>query len=261
MAGFLDVLDAKGADIVSEWDIYTIIMGVAICALIAYSLSTSTDPDIHPMILTQQSYASRVRREGESAVYRAPDVPDNYPLRSGLAVKDPNAPPYSGTRDGDLRDIWKRVTGELPMPQPRFGENRATGREKGKLVTVHGKEEFIDHDIDCLTKELAIIGYTVSKNGGKTVAVYHPNSIEFLCTVFGKLAKYYLFQVGAILMGYSLFILWPERGPHSIQPTSPLGGRLSESHQSRCPGSSGWIYTTGNDFRRTHCSQASHLGR
>jgi acyl-CoA synthetase (AMP-forming)/AMP-acid ligase II len=85
---------------------------------------------------------------------------------------------YSAGKDGDLRDIWHRVTGEIPL------EKGSDSSKRGNIMTVMGKEEIIDHKIEDVTAEIKVIGKYLSDRGAKRVAIYLPNSLEFLATVF-----------------------------------------------------------------------------
>jgi acyl-CoA synthetase (AMP-forming)/AMP-acid ligase II len=85
---------------------------------------------------------------------------------------------YSAGKDGDLRDIWRRVTGEIPL------EKKASSSGTATILTVFGKEEISEHNIAALSKEIASIGKHLQDRGAKRVAVYLPNSIEFLATLF-----------------------------------------------------------------------------
>ncbi len=85
---------------------------------------------------------------------------------------------YSAGKDGDLRDIWRRVTGEIPLEKGASSSGTAT------IVTAFGREDISEHKIDGLTKEIAIIGKYLRDHGAKRVAIYLPNSIEFLTVVF-----------------------------------------------------------------------------
>jgi acyl-CoA synthetase (AMP-forming)/AMP-acid ligase II len=85
---------------------------------------------------------------------------------------------YSAGRDGDLRDIWRRVTGEIPL------EKSTDTTAKGKIMTVHGKQEIVEHNIDDITKEINIIGKHLQDHGAKKVAIYLPNSVELLAALF-----------------------------------------------------------------------------
>jgi acyl-CoA synthetase (AMP-forming)/AMP-acid ligase II len=93
-------------------------------------------------------------------------------------VKPPGTPMYSAGKDGDLRDIWRRVTGEIPL------EKNASSSGTAKILTVFGKEEVTDHNIADVTKEIAVIGKHLSDHGAKRVAIYLPNSLEFLAALF-----------------------------------------------------------------------------
>jgi acyl-CoA synthetase (AMP-forming)/AMP-acid ligase II len=93
-------------------------------------------------------------------------------------VKPPGTPMYSAGKDGDLRDIWRRVTGEIPL------EKNASSSGTANILTVFGKEEITDHSIADITKEIGVIGKHLKEHGAKRVAVYLPNSLEFLAALF-----------------------------------------------------------------------------
>lgn len=183
-----EYLDMKVMEAAHSWNTYTTLLAVGIITYVVYTIVSTQDPDTHPMILLRQSTASSVRQPGESAVYRSPETPHGYPLRTGLNVKPPGTPAYSRGRDGDLRDVWRRVTGELPPEKPPVrGQQPETPAPEArqKILTVMGKAEVIEHKISDITKEIVVIGEHIKKHGGKKVALYLPNSIEFLATVFG----------------------------------------------------------------------------
>lgn len=85
---------------------------------------------------------------------------------------------YSAGKDGDLRDIWRRVTGEIPL------EKGAQSSGTAHIMTVFGKDGVSEHAIEDVTKEIAVIGKHLQGRGAKRVAVYLPNSVEFLCALF-----------------------------------------------------------------------------
>lgn len=85
---------------------------------------------------------------------------------------------YSAGRDGDLRDIWRRVTGEIPL------EKNSETSSVGKIFTIFGKETITEHDVTEVTKEIGVIGKHLKEQGAKRVAIYLPNSIEFLAALF-----------------------------------------------------------------------------
>jgi len=85
---------------------------------------------------------------------------------------------YTAGRDGDLRDIWRRVTGEIPL------EKAASSSGTAKIMTVFGKETITEHNIADITREITIIGKHLKDHGAKRVAIYLPNSLEFLATLF-----------------------------------------------------------------------------
>lgn len=187
MAGLLEQLDEQLSQLFSAWNIYTTLIAVTLVAFVFYSILLPDEPDTHPMLLLRQSSASLVRQPGESAVYRSHEVPHGYPLKTGLNVKPPGAPMYSAGKDGDLRDVWRRVSGEIPFEIPGGGGKS----EKGKIVTVFGREKVDDVDLKEMGREIGAIGETIRKAGVKKVAVYLPNSVELLSALFGRSTRHY----------------------------------------------------------------------
>ncbi|KAI9793427.1 MAG: hypothetical protein M1816_000320 [Peltula sp. TS41687] len=192
MSSFLDKLDAQLVHIISEWNFYTTILALLVVTILAYGILTWRDPDTHPLFLLYQSNVAPVRHRGSSAVYRSLETPLGYPLKTGLAVKDADAPRWSSGRDGDLRDVWRKavmgVTGK---------DGKPTGK-KGKIFTVRGKQTYIEHSLEDLSQKINIIGKDIQDLGGKRVAIYIANSVEILNTVFA--AAFYGFT--PILLPY-----------------------------------------------------------
>jgi hypothetical protein len=184
MANFVELLDQQFADLLSGWNLYSTVIVLAIFGYLTYLVVTAQEPDIHPILLQRQATASLVRNRGESAVYRSPDTPHGFPLRTGLNVKTPGAPAYASGKDGDLRDIWRRVTGEIPFEQGQGGSVSTSGGAQAKILTVFGKEKVTEHNISEITKEITIIGSSLKKQGTSRVAIYLPNSVEFLTALF-----------------------------------------------------------------------------
>lgn len=184
MANLVEQLDKQLADLLQGWNTTSTLITLAILGFLAYVVVSIEEPDTHPMILQRQATASLVRHPGESAVYRSPDVPHGYPLRTGLNVKTAGAPAWAGGKDGDLRDIWRRVTGEIPVEKGFGAPGSAAEVGQGKILTVLGKEEVIEHSVAEITNEIAVVGAHIQKHGGARVAICLPNSIEFLAALF-----------------------------------------------------------------------------
>ncbi|KAF2788818.1 hypothetical protein K505DRAFT_328658 [Melanomma pulvis-pyrius CBS 109.77] len=178
MAGIVEQLDSAIAEILAGWNIYSSVLLVGIFGFIGWVVYDTQDADTHPLLLARQAQASYVRQPGESAIYRSPETPHGYPLRTGLAVKPAGAPLYSAGKDGDLRDIWRRVTGEIPL------EKNASSSGTAKIMTVFGKESVTENSIADITKEISIVGKHLKDHGAKRVAIYLPNSVEFLAALF-----------------------------------------------------------------------------
>ncbi|PSN74403.1 hypothetical protein BS50DRAFT_511321 [Corynespora cassiicola Philippines] len=178
MTGIVEQLDSALAELLAGWNVYTTALSVGILGFIGWVVYDTQDADTHPLILARQAQASYVRQPGESAIFRSPETPHGYPLRTGLAVKPPGAPMYSAGKDGDLRDIWRRITGELPL------DKNASSSGSAKILTVFGKEDMTDQSVADIAKEISIIGKHLKDHGAKRVAIYLPNSVEFLVALF-----------------------------------------------------------------------------
>lgn len=100
---------------------------------------------------------------------------------------------YSAGKDGDLRHVWRRVTGEIPL------EKKASSSGTATLMTVLGTERISEHNIAGVSKEIAIVGKHLHEHRAERVAVYLPNSLEFLVVLFA--AAFYGFT--PILIPYN----------------------------------------------------------
>jgi len=178
MAGLLEQLDDAISTLLAGWNVYSSVITLGLLGYVGWIIYDSADADTHPLLLARQAQASYVRQPGESAIFRSPETPHGYPLRTGLAVRPAGTPMYSAGIDGDLRDIWRRVTGEIPL------ERGATSSGTATIMTVYGKQGIEEHKIDAVTKEIAIVGKHLKDHGAKRVAIYLPNSVEFLAALF-----------------------------------------------------------------------------
>lgn len=175
---FMQSVDTYIAESLKSWNVYTTALALLLSALLIYPVFFPSEPDTHPLLLARQSIAAPIRRKGESALYRASEVPHGYPLRTGLNVKDASAPRWAGGKDGDLRDVWREVA--------RAGGVGADGREipRGLIMRVLGKEA-AEHEIEDLSKEINTIGKHLQQAGIKKLAIFLPNDIEYLLAIFG----------------------------------------------------------------------------
>ncbi|KAI1853782.1 hypothetical protein JX266_001766 [Neoarthrinium moseri] len=172
----LNQLDAALSDLVGQWNGYSTGIATLLVLVISYSIMTRVDPDIHPMLLARQAQGSPVRQEGESPIYRGNAAPHGMPLNSGLNVKAPGASKWSQGRDGDLRDVWRRVVSGSPSEDGPSA--------KGRILTVYGREKVTEHKLSDITRAINLIGQHISQHGGNKVAIYLPNSVEFVATLF-----------------------------------------------------------------------------
>jgi hypothetical protein len=62
-------------------------------------------------------------------------------LTTGLNIRDPGLSKWARGRDGDLRDIWRRV-----VHGPTDHDGKPTG-DKGRILTVLGSEQVIEHNL------------------------------------------------------------------------------------------------------------------
>ncbi|KAI1005147.1 hypothetical protein K3495_g3069 [Podosphaera aphanis] len=177
MDNLMLVFDQFVTGIFSKWDIVSTALFVASITSFVYLIIIARDPDAHPLLLARQSQASQVRQEGESAVFRSHSTPHGVPLNSGLNIKAPGAPKWGNGSDGDLRDIWLKAIAGIEGQQGKTGVT-------GKLITLLGSEEIVEHDLADITKQINLIGQYLKQNGTNRIAVYLPNSIEFIATLF-----------------------------------------------------------------------------
>ncbi|KAL1970880.1 hypothetical protein VTN77DRAFT_2714 [Rasamsonia byssochlamydoides] len=183
----LEKLDALLADILADWNIYSTFIAAAIAAVVGYSLLLNLkEPDVHPYLLARQATEAPVRQPGESAAFRNLETPHGFPLRSGLNVKDPNAPKWTSGRNGDLRDIWRAAV------RGSTGENGRAAGQRGKIYTVLGKD-LVEHDLDDITQEINIIGKYINESQAKKVVVALSDSVELLAAIFA--GAFYNFHV------------------------------------------------------------------
>ena len=173
-------LDSHLENLLSGWSIYSTILVIVLVTYLLYPVFFSPEPDTHPLLLARQAIAFPVRQPGESAIFRSPETPYGYPLRTGLNVKDPGAQKWMSGRDGDLRDIWKQA-----LQGPLDSDNSATATP-GKVLTVLGKEQVIEYKLTQLAKYINDVGKSLKCQPGSTVAVYLPNSVEYLVAFFGR---------------------------------------------------------------------------
>ena len=180
MPSWIQSVDAKIVLALSGWNFWTTVLALLIAFVTAYPIFFPSEPDTHPLLLARQSVPAPVRKRGESAQYRVSEVPHGYPLKSGLAVRDPGIPRWSSGRDGDLRDVWREVASA--------GGVGADGREipRGLIMTVLGRD-IVEREIEELSTEIDVIGSHLKAGKVTKVAIYLPNSIEYLLAIFGEL--------------------------------------------------------------------------
>ncbi|KAI9822632.1 MAG: hypothetical protein M1827_000351 [Pycnora praestabilis] len=189
----LQTVDTQLGQLLSGWSIYTTIIALVFVAFLSYPLLTWEDPDTHPFLLARQSYAAPVRQAGESAVYRSLETPPGEPLKTGLRVKDPGTSKWAPGRDGDLRDIWRQaVKGSADQAGGASGN-------MGKILTVLGREEVVEHALDDISCEINVVGQFIKQQRGQVVAIYLPNCVELLAAVFA--APFY--GIKSILLPYN----------------------------------------------------------
>lgn len=178
-----------------QWNVYSTVLVTFLIGIVTYHLSTRTEPDTHPMLLARQAQGSPVRQEGESPIYRSHSAPHGMPLNPGLDVRDPGVSKWAKGRDGDLRDIWRRAVGgvpetEAPSGAAAVGPAAASAVPKpvvgarGKILTSFGTENVVETSLEDVTRQINLIGQHILDQGGARVAIYLPNSVEFLASLF-----------------------------------------------------------------------------
>lgn len=160
-----------------QWNVYSSLIFSLFAGFLTYQVTTRRDPDAHPFLLARQAQPSSVRQEGESPVYRSQAAPHGMPLNPGLNVRDPGVSKWAKGRDGDLRDIWRQAIAGVQEDGPSKGTT-------GRILTVLGSENVTEHRLDDLTRQINLIGQHILEQGGSRVALYLPNSVELIVTLF-----------------------------------------------------------------------------
>ncbi|KAI1103272.1 hypothetical protein F4804DRAFT_235625 [Jackrogersella minutella] len=186
----LNQFDEGLASLMGQWNSFSTAIATALVLIISYAIMNRVEPETHPMLLARQASGSAVRNEGESPIYRGNSAPHGMPLNGGLNVKDPGASKWAAGREGDLRDVWRRaVTGPPDGDGPKA---------KGRILTVLGSEKVLEHDLNDITRQINLVGKHIASQGGKKVAIYLPNSVEFIATLFA--CSFY--NLTAVLLPY-----------------------------------------------------------
>lgn len=251
-SSFIRQLDQQLEKLLADWSIYTTIIFLSLVAYLLYPVFFHRDPDIHPLLLSRQANVAPVRQPGESAIYRAPDIPYGYPLRSGLNVKDPGAPRWQSGRDGDIRDVWKQA-----IKGPVDSEGNSSG-VPGKIVTILGTEAVLELGFAKLTKEMNAVGKYVKDKSGSRVAVYLPNSAEFVVTLFGKESSTSLSTLLIIDHSFRFLRAHPNLDPSRTIQFGPC--RDFEADASRRASSSSRNYTINRACGPLFRVEASDMG-
>ena len=184
--GLVGQVDQLIADWLSQWNIASTIIAGLVLIVVVFPLFMSKEADIHPFLLARQANQSPIRLEGDSATYRSTEIPYGYPMRSGLAIKDPGASKWTAGRDGDLRDVWRQaVTGSKK-------DDGSSISPTAKITTILGVEKVIEHDLQGLTLDINIIGKYLKEAGSKRVGICLTNSVELVCAIFGESTIHHL---------------------------------------------------------------------
>ncbi|KAJ4306575.1 hypothetical protein N0V88_001379 [Collariella sp. IMI 366227] len=178
--GFTELLvhlDDSVSGLLAQWNLWTTVIATVFVGFLTYHIVTRQEADAHPFLLIRQAQGSPVRQPGQSPVYRAQGAPHGMPLHAGLNVKDSGASKWSKGRDGDLRDVWRQVIAGVQEDGPTKGA-------KGRIMTVLGTDKVINHRLEDLTRQINLIGQHLASQGGNEVAIYLPNSVELIVTLF-----------------------------------------------------------------------------
>jgi acyl-CoA synthetase (AMP-forming)/AMP-acid ligase II len=176
VGNLLNQIDSSLSALLGQWNGYSTGIATALVLILSYHVMSRVEPEIHPMLLARQSQAAPVRYEGQSPVYRGNSAPHGMPLNTGLNVKNPGASKWAFGRDGDLRDIWIRA-----ISGPPDGD---AAKATGHILTVLGSKKVLEHKLDDVTRAINLVGQHIASQGGTKVAVYLPNSVELIATLF-----------------------------------------------------------------------------
>ncbi|KAL2133644.1 hypothetical protein VTI74DRAFT_2000 [Chaetomium olivicolor] len=178
--GFAELLvrlDESVTALFGQWNLWTTVIAVVFAGFLTYQIATRKEADIHPFLLARQAQGSPVRQPGESPIYRSQAAPHGMPLNAGLNVKEPGASKWARGRDGDLRDVWRQAIAGVQEDGPAKGA-------KGRVLTVLGTDKVVEHRLADITRQINLIGQHIADHGGNRVAIYLPNSVELVVTLF-----------------------------------------------------------------------------
>ncbi|KAF9429591.1 hypothetical protein BGZ94_010179 [Podila epigama] len=98
-----------------EIDALTIVLTIAIAILLSYIKLSSSEPDIHPLLLNQQSNATLIRNEGESPIHRSRSIPLTAALEkqpfSTLVSGHGGSGDIKTLNDQSYEQVDRRITG------------------------------------------------------------------------------------------------------------------------------------------------------
>lgn len=174
-----------------QWNGYTTALAGLLAAGVTYAVVASVEPDAHPLRLARQSMPNHVRQEGESAFYRSAELA-GLDLKTGLGVKKKGESKWTRGRDGDLRDVWRSfvegcedgVRGKLLTVNGAQNVTEHKIGEEAPILTLRSQEAVTNRDPEDITRQINLIGQHISQHGGIRVAIYLPNSVELLATLF-----------------------------------------------------------------------------
>lgn len=179
MANWIAVIDSQLDELFRGWNVLSSVIALTLVLYLLYPVITAKEPDTHPMLLSRQANVSPIRQQGQSAIYRGLDVPQGYPLRTGLNVKAAGASRWSAGRDGDVRDIWLRAI------DSRHDEHGQLAGMEAKVLIPRGSGKAIERELQSLNRDIITIGTFIRQKAAKRVGIYLPNSVELLVAIFG----------------------------------------------------------------------------
>ena len=177
--GPLAQLDAALGDLLADWNVYSTALATALVAYAGYNVFFAKDPDAHPYMLARQAIEAQIRQPGESATFRAPDVPHGYSLKTGLNVRDAGTPKWTAGRNGDLRDVWRAAV------RGTVNDDGTPSGKQGKIYTVLGKKA-VERKVEDISQEINVIGQYICDKKAQSVAICLSDSVEFLALIFGE---------------------------------------------------------------------------
>lgn len=168
---------------------------LAVLAIVwIYPYIFPTFPDVHHVVLAEQSSIASLSYPGETAFYRSKVTPQGKRLITGLAIADHSTQPGS-TRNGDVIDLWTILKQNVQIktivaePQTRLYTTKAVSLSQLESL-VYGLGQWIKNkagDDNSTTKRTDVV--VLNSNGLDSLVFFFAATLYGFSVVFVSLEE------------------------------------------------------------------------